>query len=71
MNRWKIYFNCYDLNGNFVGSGVYAKTTYKKIQNDYNVFYWCNRSYKQNSSKIAYSFKIPWGYFNIWRSYWG
>lgn len=50
---------------------VYAKTTYKKIQNDYNVFYWCNRSYKQNSSKIAYSFKIPWGYFNIWRSYWG
>ena len=29
MNRWKIYFNCYDLNGNFVGSGVYAKTTYK------------------------------------------
>ena len=54
-----------------VVGAVYGCTTYKGIQNDYNVFYWCNRSYKQNSSKIAYSFRIPWGYFNVWRSYWG
>lgn len=54
-----------------VWGAVYGKTTYKGIKNDYNVYFWCNRSYKTNSSKIAYSFKIPWGYFNVWRSYWG
>ena len=54
-----------------VMGAVYAQTTLRNIKNDYNIFYWCNRSYKQNSKKIAYSFKIPWGYFNIWRSYWG
>lgn len=25
-NRWKIYFNRYDLNGNFVGAGVHPQT---------------------------------------------
>jgi hypothetical protein len=50
---------------------VYGYTYYKNIKNDYSVYYWCNRSYKINSSKIAYTFKIPWGYFNVWRSYWG
>lgn len=25
MKKWKIYFNCYDINGNFVGSGISAK----------------------------------------------
>lgn len=50
---------------------VYGTTTYKGIKNDYNIYYWCNRSYKTNSPKIAYQFKIPWGYFNVWRSYWG
>ena len=25
MNKWKIWFNCYDNNGNFVGSGVFFK----------------------------------------------
>ncbi|WP_294407870.1 fibronectin type III domain-containing protein [uncultured Ruminococcus sp.] len=54
-----------------VWGAVYGKTTYKNIKNDYNVYYWCNRSYYTNSSKIAYTFKIPWGYFNVWRSYWG
>lgn len=26
MERWKIYYNCYDSNGNFKGSGIYFKT---------------------------------------------
>ena len=54
-----------------VWGAVYALPSYKGIQNDYSVYYWCNRSYYTSSSKIAYSFKIPWGYFSIWRSYWG
>ncbi|WP_295123889.1 fibronectin type III domain-containing protein [Ruminococcus sp.] len=54
-----------------VWGAVYALPSYKGIANDYDVFYWCNRSYYTSSSKIAYSFKIPWGYFSIWRSYWG
>lgn len=54
-----------------VHGAVYGKTMVNGIKNDYNVYFWCNRSYKTNSSKIAYSFKIPWGYFNVWRTYWG
>lgn len=54
-----------------VYGAVYAKTALNGIKNDYGVFFWCNRSYKQNDKRIAYSFKIPWGYFNVWRSYWG
>ena len=54
-----------------VFGAVYGKTHLNGIANDYNVYFWCNRSYKTNSSKIAYSFKIPWGYFNVWRTYWG
>lgn len=54
-----------------VWGAVYGTTSYKGIKNDYNVYYWCNRSYYTNSNKIAYSFKIPWGYFSIWRTYWG
>lgn len=54
-----------------VYGAVYGKTTLNGIKNDYNVYYWCNRSYKSNDKRIAYSFKIPWGYFNVWRSYWG
>jgi hypothetical protein len=54
-----------------VWGAVYGKTTYKNIKNDYNIYFWCNRSYYSNSSKIAYTFKIPWGYFNVWRTYWG
>ena len=54
-----------------VWGAVYGVSSYKNIKNDYNVYYWCNRSYYTSSSKIAYSFKIPWGYFSIWRSYWG
>ena len=54
-----------------VHGAVYGKTMVNGIKNDYNVYFWCNRSYKTNSSKIAYSFRIPWGYFNVWRTYWG
>ncbi len=54
-----------------VWGATYAQATYKGIVNDCNVFFWCNRGYSTSSSKIAYSFKIPWGYFYIWRSYWG
>lgn len=54
-----------------VWGATYSTASYKGIENDYNVYYWCNRSYKTTSSKIAYTFKIPWGYFYIWRSYWG
>ncbi len=54
-----------------VYGAVYGKTSLNGIANDYNIYFWCNRSYKQNDKRIAYSFKIPWGYFNVWRSYWG
>ncbi|MGN0593979.1 MAG: fibronectin type III domain-containing protein [Hominimerdicola sp.] len=54
-----------------VWGAVYGKTYYKGIANDYKIYYWCNRSTSKSSSKIAYSFKIPWGYFYIWRQYWG
>ena len=53
-----------------VWGAVYGTSAYKGIKNDYDVYYWCNRSYYTSSSKIAYSFKIPWGYFSIWRDYW-
>ena len=54
-----------------VWGATYAKVTYKGIVNDCNVFFWCNTGYSTSSSKIAYSYRIPWGYFYIWRSYWG
>lgn len=54
-----------------VWGAVYGKTTYKGIKNDYNVYFWCNNSYRNYSSKVAYAFRIPWGYFHVWRSYWG
>lgn len=50
---------------------VYNVTMYKGIKNDNSVYYWCNRSYKSYGSGIAYQFRIPWGYFNVWRTYWG
>ncbi|MBO5559969.1 fibronectin type III domain-containing protein [Ruminococcus sp.] len=54
-----------------VWGATYALPSYKGIKNDYTVFYWCNTSYYQSSYKIAYSFKIPWGYFSIWKEFWG
>ena len=54
-----------------VYGAVYAKTSLNGIKNDYTVYFWCNRGYKSNDRRIAYTFKIPWGYFNVWRSYWG
>ena len=49
---------------------LYNKTALNGIKNDSTVFYWCNRPYYSADSRIAYSFKIPWGYFNVWREYW-
>lgn len=54
-----------------VYGAVYGIAAYKNIQNDNSVYFWSNTAYYQNSSKIAYQFRIPWGYFNVWRSYWG
>lgn len=50
---------------------LYNKTALNGIKNDGTVYYWCNRPYYSSDSRIAYSFKIPWGYFNVWREYWG
>ncbi|MBP3797924.1 MAG: fibronectin type III domain-containing protein [Ruminococcus sp.] len=65
------YYNVPDKVKKAVWGAVYGDNCYKGIKNDYDVYYWCNRSYYTSSSKIAYSFRIPWGYFSIWRSYWG
>ena len=54
-----------------VYGAVYGVTAYNGIANNYKVYYWCNRSYNSTSSKVAYSFKIPWGYFLIYKTYWG
>lgn len=54
-----------------VYGAVYDIAAYKNIANDGRVYFWCNRSYYQSDSRIAYTFKIPWGYFNIWTAYWG
>lgn len=56
---------------NAVYSAVYDVTSYKGIKHDYDIYFWSNTSYRPNSYKVAYSYRIPWGYFNIWRSYWG
>ena len=50
---------------------LYNKTALNGIKNDATVFYWCNRPYYSSDSRIAYSFQIPWGWFNVWREYWG
>lgn len=54
-----------------VWGAVYAKASLNGINNDFKIFYWSNRSYYTKSSKISYSFKIPWGYFYVWNTYWG
>lgn len=66
-----VYSRVPDRVKNACWGAVYAKTSYKSIVNDYKVYYWCNRGYYTSSSKIAYTFRIPWGYFYIWREYWG
>ncbi len=50
---------------------LYAFSALNSIKNDYNIYYWSNSSYRKSDSRIAYSFKIPWGYFYVWRTYWG
>ncbi len=50
---------------------LYNKVTVSDIKHNKNVYYWSNTSYKPTSKKVTYSYKIPWGYFNIWNTYWG
>lgn len=54
-----------------VYGAVYDKVMVDNISNDDDVYYWSNTSYRPNSYKVAYSYRIPWGYFNIWSEYWG
>lgn len=55
-----------------VYGAVYDKIKIGDIKHDRNVFFWCNRSYCPTGSKVAYTYRIPWGgYFAIWRQYWG
>ena len=54
-----------------VWGALYNTNALHGVKNDSTVYFWCNRSYYSNDSRIAYSFKIPWGYYNVWREYWG
>lgn len=53
-----------------VWGATYGVTYYNNIANDYNVFFWNSTKKATTNSKIAYSFKTPWNYVNIWRQYW-
>ena len=54
-----------------VWGATYAKAAYKGITNNFGIYYWCNRNYYMKSSKISYTFKLPWGgYAYIWNKYW-
>lgn len=65
------YERCTSKVKSAVYGAVYNKVTVSGIGHDKNIYYWCNTGYKPSSSKVAYVYKIPWGYFNIWREYWG
>ncbi len=65
------YANCTKTVKLAVYGALYDKVTIDDIKHDDNIFYWSNSGYKPSGSKVAYSYKIPWGYFNIWSEYWG
>ena len=65
------YAKCTSTVKSAVYGALYDKVTVDSIKHDHNIFYWSNTGYKVNSSKVAYSYRIPWGYFNIWSEYWG
>ena len=54
-----------------VYGALYNKVMLSSEKPSKKVFFWSNTSYKPNSSKIAYCYRIPWGYFNVWKEYWG
>lgn len=54
-----------------VYGALYSKVMLSDEKPSKKVFFWSNTTYKPNSRKIAYSYKIPWGYFNVWKEYWG
>lgn len=53
MERWKIYFNCYDINGNFKGSSIYCKTYKHKSS--------AVRAAKRIFGNTTTDFKYQWG----------
>lgn len=65
------YSNCTRTVKLGVYGALYSKVTLSGEKPSKKVFFWSNTSYKPNSRKIAYSYKIPWGYFNVWKEYWG
>lgn len=65
------YANCTTTVKKGVYGALYSKTMLSGEKPSKKVFFWSNTSYKPNSKKIAYSYKIPWGYFNVWKEYWG
>lgn len=65
------YSKCRQVVKLAVYGAVYNKVTVDDIKHSTKVYYWSNTSKKPTSKKVAYTYKIPWGYFNIWSEYWG
>ncbi len=65
------YGNCTKTVKKGVYGALYSKVMLSGEKPSKKVFFWSNTSYKPRSRKIAYSYKIPWGYFNVWKEYWG
>ena len=65
------YANCTSTVKKGVYGALYSKVMLSGEKPSRKVFFWSNTSYKPSSRKIAYSYRIPWGYFNVWKEYWG
>ncbi|MCD8094852.1 MAG: fibronectin type III domain-containing protein [Ruminococcus sp.] len=65
------YANCTAKVKLAVYGALYNKVTVSDIKHNKKIYYWSNTSSKPTSSKVEYTYKIPWGYFNIWNDYWG
>lgn len=78
MSDWGLaadgasYANVSSKVKNAAYGAIYDKATVDDIEHDRDVTFWCNRWYCPSGSKVAYTYKIPWGgYFVIWNEYWG
>lgn len=65
------YARCTSTVKKAVYGALYSKVMVSGVKPSKKVFFWSNTSYRPSSRKIAYSYKIPWGYFNVWKEYWG
>ncbi len=65
------YSRCTSTVKKAVYGALYNRVMLSGEKPNKKVFFWSNTSYKPQSKKIAYSYKIPWGYFNVWKQYWG